>query len=335
MITTCGSCLSKYQVNMSGVKGPVGMFSCKSCGDKVHVTNTLFGTKQVKSDSNAKEKFSPGTALLEDSSKVETQYKSRWHNTIQFQVTFTLLLVITLVLGSLFIYNYQSAKKELRDELVGYSKNTTIQLAGYLADPLYRFELAQIEGALKAEMLEKRIYAIQVIDPSPMGSVIAKNRSDSVMFADLVDTKDHVVIVGQKRDNNWNVESSFDDIKGPFITENMDITYKDEVIGQLRLYVTDKFLKEELYRLTINQILITLILYSTIIIGVSLTLRRVLVRPLKELTKAADRISLGDLYFQIGIQPKGELGLLVDAIQRMQSGLAISLKRLGKKTKRS
>jgi len=55
---------------------------------------------------------------------------------------------------------------------------------------------------------------------------------------------------------------------------------------------------------------------------------RSIVRPIRRLTEAADRISVGELDVEIEVRSKDEIGALGDAIARMQDSIRLSLERL-------
>lgn len=57
-------------------------------------------------------------------------------------------------------------------------------------------------------------------------------------------------------------------------------------------------------------------------------LARAIVIPIKKLTSAAERMSLGDLNVDIDIKSKDEVGLLAQAINRMQTSLRMAVERL-------
>lgn len=58
---------------------------------------------------------------------------------------------------------------------------------------------------------------------------------------------------------------------------------------------------------------------------------RGIVRPIMKLTDAAERMSLGDLNVKINVSSRDEIGLLAQAISRMQTSLRISMERLRRK----
>lgn len=71
-----------------------------------------------------------------------------------------------------------------------------------------------------------------------------------------------------------------------------------------------------------------LILTIIIIIVVASLSARSIVNPIKHLTEIADEMSMGNLNMKIQTKSKDELGLLANAIERMQSSLTMAIKRL-------
>lgn len=58
---------------------------------------------------------------------------------------------------------------------------------------------------------------------------------------------------------------------------------------------------------------------------------RTIVKPIMQLTDAAERMSMGDLEVKIAIKSKDEIGLLAEAISRMQTSLNMAMERMRRK----
>jgi len=58
---------------------------------------------------------------------------------------------------------------------------------------------------------------------------------------------------------------------------------------------------------------------------------RSVVRPIRYLSEVADRISMGDLDTPIQVKAKGEVGLLAESIERMQTSVKAAIERLQKR----
>jgi len=68
-----------------------------------------------------------------------------------------------------------------------------------------------------------------------------------------------------------------------------------------------------------------------LVIAIAWFSARSLVSPLMKLTDAAERMSMGDLKVKIDVATRDEIGLLAQAIGRMQTSLQIAMRRLRKK----
>jgi len=58
---------------------------------------------------------------------------------------------------------------------------------------------------------------------------------------------------------------------------------------------------------------------------------RAIVIPIMNLTDAAERMSLGELNVKIDVKSKDEIGLLAQAVGRMQTSLRLAMNRLRRK----
>jgi methyl-accepting chemotaxis protein len=91
---------------------------------------------------------------------------------------------------------------------------------------------------------------------------------------------------------------------------------QNEAEAFIDLYATQRFA----YTLLVCTLLVVIL--------VAWLAGRALVQPLKRLTEAADRISVGDLDVEIEISSRDEIAALGDAIARMQDSIRLSLARL-------
>jgi methyl-accepting chemotaxis protein len=77
---------------------------------------------------------------------------------------------------------------------------------------------------------------------------------------------------------------------------------------------------------------ITLLFVTVVLVSlIAFMSAKTIVKPIMTLTDVAERMSLGDLNMQINIPSKDEIGLLAQAIKRMQISLRLAMERLRKK----
>lgn len=58
---------------------------------------------------------------------------------------------------------------------------------------------------------------------------------------------------------------------------------------------------------------------------------RSVIRPIRQLADVADKISMGDLETSVKIKAKGEVGLLAESIDRMQTSVKAAIERMQKR----
>ena len=82
-------------------------------------------------------------------------------------------------------------------------------------------------------------------------------------------------------------------------------------------YVSRAEVLEELYQLAVTVALLALLAVAAMLVLVIIQVRRVIGRPVAELSRAATRIAEGDLNQEIHYQSKDELGVLADDFNRV------------------
>jgi len=95
---------------------------------------------------------------------------------------------------------------------------------------------------------------------------------------------------------------------------------------QLQKSYSDEYNKRFLLLLLIL-IAVMVVLFIVIYIYAS----RSIVRPIKHLSEVADRISMGDLNATVDVNAKGEIGVLAQSIERMQTSVKAAIERLQKR----
>jgi HAMP domain-containing protein len=82
---------------------------------------------------------------------------------------------------------------------------------------------------------------------------------------------------------------------------------------------------------TLRMFLIVMGLSLTAVIILTFWFSRTIIRPIRQLTELADRISMGDLRARVEIKSRDEVGLLAESFSRMQESLRAAIERLRKR----
>ncbi|NIO04396.1 MAG: HAMP domain-containing protein [Proteobacteria bacterium] len=82
---------------------------------------------------------------------------------------------------------------------------------------------------------------------------------------------------------------------------------------------------------TLNILLVVVVLSLAAIIFLTFWFSRTIIRPILDLTRVANRISMGDLDTTVEVKSRDEVGLLAESFSRMQESLRAAIVRLKKK----
>jgi len=175
---------------------------------------------------------------------------------------------------------------------------------------------------------------------------IARWKKGKTGFAFLVDEKDKVVAhqvkqytLKQKNLSSHPLVASFR--KGGWTTKTF--VFKDEnkkkYIGHIRgiNYGWALAIQQEEQEVfaglkRIQKFAVTLLILTiALVLLIAWISARAVVTPIKKLTEVAERMSLGDLNMKINIPSKDEIGMLAQAIKRMQTSLRLAMERLRQK----
>ena len=175
---------------------------------------------------------------------------------------------------------------------------------------------------------------------------IANWRQGDTGFAFLVDEKGFVVshpdkqyVSKRKNLNSHPLIASFRKKGWRTITSNFNATNNETAFGHVRSnnYGWALVLQQEegevfaAYKRTQEFALILLASTVVLVLIIAWFSARAIVTPIMKLTDAAERMSLGELNVKIDVKSKDEIGLLAQAVGRMQTSLRLAMNRLRRK----
>ena len=234
-----------------------------------------------------------------------------WQNRLQTRLSFMLVLVTTAILVILAAYNVWQERNNLISELGVLATTTAEQLSNHLAVPMWDFDDDIVAGSVEAEMLDRNIYSI------------------------IVYGEDGEVFAGRQRDAQWNVVAASSPNGAATNADLLSVSEPiigqrgDEAVGRVDVQVTQSFVNERVRQALWSEALEALLIDLALFVVAFLALRALFIRPILQLTAAADAISRGN---QVALETgaRDEIGLLARAIDRMQISLKIAMDRLRK-----
>ena len=228
----------------------------------------------------------------------------KWHNRTLVRMGITMAVFTALILTALGFYSYTSTKNFLDGELARQNRMLRERLVNNLAGPLSRGDMEGIESIINAELADERL-----------SSIILKNGNQTVIF-------------GRQRSASGAIQSIGGAApRGSLVGKEMVIS-GNTLLANVELYVRPDFISGQLRSSVLGLSLLAAGLIGLVFLILFLGVRKSLVLPMKELTRATESISLGRLENAIVNRSKNELGHLTASIERLRVSMHMAIKRL-------
>ncbi|MCP4397779.1 MAG: HAMP domain-containing protein, partial [bacterium] len=224
--------------------------------------------------------------------------KTRWRQSLQFNIGIRLIVLTTLILAGSGVYQYVSLKSEKLAHLTYRADTTLKRLAKSLRVPLWEYDHNQMHEVVLSEMGERTIAAIVVKD--------SKQR----------------LLIARVRDEAWQIVETQDEIPASEVMRRQDILQQDEQLGTVEIHLTQQFMRTELARGALTTVISILFVDVTIFLVFWLSLRTVVLRPMNRVLRFADAIAAGDFTQVIDIHRQDEIGKLTEAFRTMRTTIA-------------
>lgn len=182
------------------------------------------------------------------------------------------ILVITSVVlatGSA-LYDYLSLKSDLAADMENTSEAIVSRLAVSLKEPLWNMDKQLAQELVKIEMAEKMIYAV-VVSEANQGGFTAFKRNDA-----------------------WQIiESKGEEGPGAFSEKGRQIVRNDKKLGNVKIFITDRFMQESLCRSLMIIGVKTLIVAFGLVAVLFLLMKMFLMRPVSRVIEGLSRAGDG------------------------------------------
>lgn len=233
--------------------------------------------------------------------------KISWLTSIQTKIALLIIFIVTLALSAATGYEIIQFKQQRSAELVELADATADRLASHLQKPLWDRDDEQISETMTAEMREQRLFGIIVRD------------SDGLS-----------VFAASKRNHRWQPAPFRGQQFGArgLITSERAVSKDEEKLGEVEVYLTRKFLDQQLRENIIARVAQLLVLDLLIFIAIFFTLRKIVIKPINRLADAADAMSKGDFDVSINLAGKNEIGQVALAMQRMKISLRMAMTKI-------
>ncbi|MCP4398086.1 MAG: HAMP domain-containing protein [bacterium] len=218
---------------------------------------------------------------------------------IQLKMSGILIMLTTTILGLFVGFQVYQIRSQKMAELTEIAERAAEKLVVNLVTPLWNYEMSRAEKVILVEMHNRAVYAILV--------------------RDALDSER--IVLGKIRDDEWNIVDLSAGIPEELLPISRDILQGDESLGALEVYVTERFLKQELLRETLELGVVVLVLDCALVLALTVALKRMLLRPIHQLLTNANAIAAGDLSRQIVLRQQDEIGDLAQVFRSMTEKL--------------
>lgn len=297
MIVTCDGCHAKYAVDLGKIKNQRAQFTCQVCGKVIVVKDSGYKPDIREEKTNVKSSEN----VMKATSRIP------WIDRIQVRYNAIIAVVIMVILGSYAAIQYHTAENKMNLEMDTSTEILARRLANHLSEPFWALDDEILQESLKSEMLDKKVFAINIID-----------RDDKTIY------------MGYKRGDSWEPVKNNQSIEKVFITRKIPITKSEKKIGSVQVYLTAKFKKEELFNFIKAIGITSSILIVVVFLSIYLITKTMIVKPISNLIDLADQISMGILDTEIPSGSKTEIGLLAESLNRLKTSVVIAIDRLKK-----
>jgi len=224
-------------------------------------------------------------------------------NSIQTKMAFLLIALITVVMILYGIYQYLDIRSSRTKALNDLAHFTIERLSANLVIPLWEVDEKWVRETIVTEMADKEIYAIRVAGEGNL-------------------------LEGFRRGGANMLVAMEDSTPKGFITQHREVLKDKEKIGSVEIFVSRQYMVQELNREIVKILLTVLALNLVLVLFFTLTLRRIIIFPVKRILETANAIAEGDFNRRIEIRSDDEIGRLARAIDVMSQHLKESFEEL-------
>lgn len=190
---------------------------------------------------------------------------------IQARISFVLVLVTITVMAAFVVYNYMSTRSKMASELNESAEIAVNRLSKTLITPLWNFEVDGANELLVSEMMDKDVYGIIVKD------------------------KDGKIYAGKKRSSDWDIIPAESDIAGDYVQKEKEVVKDKELLGTVKIFYAQKFMRDALHQSTWNIILTAILLNIALLAALYFAIKGYVINPINGvitgLSRATDDIS--------------------------------------------
>ena len=208
---------------------------------------------------------------------------------ISKQLILAVILATLIMIVPLYLFTFLTSQQSMEVEFNNSTERIKNRLMSNINHPLWYIDENQMNAIVELEMLNPSIIKIVI------------RGSSGKVYVDKVNGEYKGVI-------DKNSVTSY---------ENINILFEDKVIGEIELYRSDIFMKEDFLNRLNQEILGYLTIILSFVIIIIVLVQRIIIKPLKQVVDQVISISTGNYKNLTKTKSKGEIRFLVDSVNKM------------------
>jgi len=185
---------------------------------------------------------------------------------IQSKTIFLVIMITSIVLLAFGAFDYIQIQKAMTNDLKESATIIADRLSKTLVDPLWDMEMDKINNVIRAEMAEKRVYAVLVEESGNIST-------------------------GRVRDEKWEITETDKNVEGRFIRCKRKLEKDGDVLGNVIVVNTPKFMEQALLKALITVIFKMIFQNLLLIIALFVIIRQIIIKPLLDVIKGLSESS--------------------------------------------
>ncbi|MFP4364678.1 MAG: methyl-accepting chemotaxis protein [Spirochaetia bacterium] len=210
---------------------------------------------------------------------------------ISSKILFVLFIAITLLMTLFAGFEYNRERSERLADLESKADRVSDRLAAAINDPLWNYNMEGVEAAVRREMQDRHVAAVQVFNDQ-------NEQLPGTLFRDPND--------------NWEIKPIEDELAEYAFTQERQIIRDDMQLATLHVHITDHFVRQELNASIWFKVVQMLVLAILLMLTIYLALKFQIMRPVRRLTASVHDLSEGegDLTTRLPVNSNDEIGQL-------------------------
>ena len=213
-------------------------------------------------------------------------------NNIKIKIILLLLITTTLIATLFSVYQYTQQRDSLEEKLEIIADRKIQRLSQNLVIPLWEIDDNWINKIVDTEMQDRELYAILIKGEGGLS-------------------------FGKQRNEEWKTIETVNQIEGAFVKRSSAILYNSDEIGDVTIYISNKFIEKEIKSDAINHFYSTILLVFFLIISLYILLNHFIFHPLKSILHTVEAITHGDYTRKIELNQSDEIGKLARGFNHM------------------